>query len=148
MSATSALVIVLDQGLPRDAAEVLRGSGIQCTHVGEIGMSGASDTEILAYAGANDGIVVTLDADFHAILVVSGMSTPSVIRVRLQGLKGIALARIIREVLAVYRAELAAGCMITVNARKTTCLSSHPRHRSNPFGVDASRSRTVRTGDR
>lgn len=84
-------------------------------------MSASSDTEILAYARANDAIVVTLDADFHAILAVSGMSSPSVIRVRLQGLNGIAIAKIVCEVLALYGADFAAGCMITVKERKTTC---------------------------
>ena len=67
------------------------------------------------------GIVVTLDADFHTILVVSGMSTPSVIRIRLEGLKGPAIATIIREVLTGYAPDLAVGCMITVKEQKTTC---------------------------
>ena len=90
-------------------------------HVGEIGMSAASDTEILDYARANGCIVVTLDADFHTILVVTGVSGPSVIRVRLQGLKGTAVAAIIRDVLAAYEPDLASGCMITVKQHKTTC---------------------------
>jgi predicted nuclease of predicted toxin-antitoxin system len=66
-------------------------------------------------------IVVTLDADFHAILVVSGMSAPSVIRIRLEGVKGPAIAAIIRDVLAAYAPDLAVGCMITVKEQKTTC---------------------------
>jgi hypothetical protein len=31
--------VILDQGVPRDAAALLRERGYQCTHVGEIGMS-------------------------------------------------------------------------------------------------------------
>jgi predicted nuclease of predicted toxin-antitoxin system len=118
---TTRLRVLLDQGLPREAAEQLRATDVDCQHVGEIGMSAASDTEILDYARAAGHIVVTLDADFHAILVVSGMDRPSVIRIRLEGQKGAAIAAIIRDVLAVYAREIAAGCMITVKEHKTTC---------------------------
>ncbi len=64
--------LVLNQGVPRDAAAVLRSPGHDCTHVSEIGMSKAADEEILAFAWARNAVVVTLDADFHAILGVSG----------------------------------------------------------------------------
>lgn len=121
MSTVSGLPVLLDQGLPRDAAEELRSAGVDCTHVGEIGMAAASDTEILEHARSAGGIVVTLDADFQAILVVSGMSAPSVIRIRIEGLRGPAIAAIVREVLAMYASDLAFGCMITVKEQKTTC---------------------------
>jgi predicted nuclease of predicted toxin-antitoxin system len=121
VSTTSRFHILLDQGLPRDASEQLRWAGVQCTHVGEIEMSASSDTDILEYARTADQIVVTLDADFHAILVVSGMSAPSVVRIRREGLKGTAIAGIVREVLVEYAPDLAAGCMITVKEQKTTC---------------------------
>jgi predicted nuclease of predicted toxin-antitoxin system len=121
VSTISRFHILLDQGLPRDAAEQLRSGGVECTHVGEIGMASSSDTDILEYARSVGRIVVTLDADFHAILVVSGMSAPSVIRIRLEGLKGPGIATIIREVLAAYASDLAVGCMITVKEQKTTC---------------------------
>jgi predicted nuclease of predicted toxin-antitoxin system len=89
--------------------------------VGEIGMAASSDTDILEHARAAGRIVVTLDADFHAILAVSGIAAPSVIRVRMEGLKGPAIAAIVLEVLAVYASDLAVGCMITVKEQKTTC---------------------------
>jgi hypothetical protein len=44
--------IVLDQGLPRDAAAELRRMGLECTHVGEVGMSKAADPDILEWARA------------------------------------------------------------------------------------------------
>jgi predicted nuclease of predicted toxin-antitoxin system len=77
--------LVLDQGVPRDAAASLRELGFDCVHVGEVGMSKAADDEILAWSG-QDAIVVTLDADFHMILAVSGASRRSVIRLRMEGL--------------------------------------------------------------
>jgi predicted nuclease of predicted toxin-antitoxin system len=52
-------------------------------HAGEIGMSKAADDGILALSLGRNAVVVTLDADFHAILAVSGAQGPSVIRMRL-----------------------------------------------------------------
>ena len=72
--------LILDQGVPRDAASLLRKLGYECTHVGEPGMSRAADQEILAWAAGENATVVTLDADFHAILAVSRATGPSVIR--------------------------------------------------------------------
>jgi predicted nuclease of predicted toxin-antitoxin system len=87
----------------------------------------ASDPEILTYAREQGSVVVTLDADFHAILAVSGAVDPSVIRIRLQGLNAAAVVRVICDVMGKHAAELAQGCMITVKQRKTTChlLSKH-----------------------
>jgi len=64
--------LVLDRGVPRDAALRLRSLGYSCTHLGEIGMSRATDEEILAFSLEESAAVVTLDADFQAILAVSG----------------------------------------------------------------------------
>jgi predicted nuclease of predicted toxin-antitoxin system len=64
--------LVLDQGVPNDTAALLRSLGYDCVHVSELGMSKAADDEILALSLARNAVVVTLDADFHAILAVSG----------------------------------------------------------------------------
>jgi predicted nuclease of predicted toxin-antitoxin system len=65
------VALVLDQGVPRDAAGRLRDLGYQCIHVGEVGMSAADDHEILEFARGKNAVIVTLDADFHAIPAVS-----------------------------------------------------------------------------
>src|SRR5471030_415301 len=113
--------LVLDQGVPRDAAALLRSLGYDCIHVSEIGMSKSTDEEILAFSLGRKAVVVTLDADFHTILAVSGAIGPSVIRVRLQGLGAPETVALVRKVLAGFEADLARGSLITVKARKTTC---------------------------
>ena len=85
MTGIAALRLVLDQGIPRDAAARLRALGFECMHAGEIGMGKSADDAILAWSLGKNAIVVTLDADFHSILAVSGASGPSVIRLRIQG---------------------------------------------------------------
>ncbi len=61
--------LLLDQGLPRSACARLREFGHEVVHVGDVGMSRASDADILAVARSTGSTVVTLDADFHALLV-------------------------------------------------------------------------------
>src|SRR5271165_2593263 len=78
--------LLLDQGLPRSTASLLVEAGYSALHAAEIGLSRASDSEILAYARQEDLIVVTLDADFHMLLAVQGAASPSVIRLRQQRL--------------------------------------------------------------
>lgn len=112
--------LVLDQGVPRDAASALRDFGHQCAHVGEIGMAKATDDEILAWAG-EDAIVVTLDADFHAILAVSGARGPSVIRLRMEGLRAAAVVRLVQKVLTEFEPDLKRGSLISVKAHTITC---------------------------
>jgi predicted nuclease of predicted toxin-antitoxin system len=65
-------------------------------HLGEVGMSKAHDDEILAFSLAKNAIIVTLDADFHTMLAVSGASGPSVIRLRMQGLGATEVVELVR----------------------------------------------------
>jgi predicted nuclease of predicted toxin-antitoxin system len=67
--------LLLDQGLPRSAATLLRGAGHEAIHVGELGMSAATDESILAHARKEEFAIVTLDADFHALLALTGAPT-------------------------------------------------------------------------
>lgn len=112
--------VILDQGVPRDAARLLRDRGYECTHVSDIGMSKASDREIIDQALNAGAIAVTLDADFHALLAVSGAAGPSVIRIRREGLDAQALTGIVDKVLVEYALDLAQGSLITVKLNKTT----------------------------
>ena len=113
--------LVLDQGIPRDAAAFLREGGHDCIHVGEVGMSMATDEEIIAWSLEQRAIVVTLDADFHAILAVSRATAPSVIRIRIQGLDAGAIVELVQRVIAGSTDELSHGSLVTIKASKTTC---------------------------
>ena len=100
---------------------MLRAAGYDCTHVGDIGMWRATDSEILAWALQHNSTVVTLDADFHAMLAVTCASGPSVIRLRMQGLSATEVVKLVRMVIARFEADLQHGCLVTVKARKITC---------------------------
>ena len=106
--------LLLDQGLPRGAAGLLREEGVDTVHTGEIGLATATDQMILAGAEREQRVVVTLDADFHALLALSGASSPSVIRLRIEGLRAAAVAQLLAELLDDWSAELEAGVLLTV----------------------------------
>jgi predicted nuclease of predicted toxin-antitoxin system len=58
--------------------------------------------------------VVTLDADFHALLAASGAVTPSVIRIRRQGLGAQAVRELVTRLLRDYEGALAEGAALSV----------------------------------
>jgi predicted nuclease of predicted toxin-antitoxin system len=107
--------LLLDQGVPRTAAEALGRLGFDVVHTGSIGMAKAPDQDILERARREGETVVTLDADFHAILALSNAPTPSVVRVRIEGLKGADIAAIVSRVVAACEEDLVAGAMVTVD---------------------------------
>ncbi len=110
--------ILLDQGLPRTAAALLREAGWDVQHVSERGMSQAADSTIIDLARMEQRMVVTLDADFHALLAVSGANGPSVLRIRDEGLKARQLAVLVQRVLTLASTEMESGAMITVTNNK------------------------------
>ncbi len=110
--------LLLDQGLPRSTAAFLREAGIDTVHVGEIGYTTADDTVILHKAREEGRAVVTLDADFHAHLALSRATSPSVIRVRIEGLYGRKAAGLIQTVLTRCGEDLERGAMVTVQPRR------------------------------
>lgn len=104
---------LLDQGLPRTAALILRQHGMDALHVGDLDMARASDPEILLIALQENRIMVTLDADFHALLAMSGAGKPSVIRIREEGLKTPALCQLILQLSNQFAEALATGCVLS-----------------------------------
>lgn len=110
--------LLLDQGLPRSTILHLAGMGIAAEHVGELGMARAADADILNVARKRQAVVVTLDADFHALLATSRATNPSVVRIRIEGLKGEQTAALLGQVLAVAIAEIGAGAAVSVTARR------------------------------
>ncbi len=105
---------LLDQGLPRSTVQLLREMGIESDHVGELGMARASDEAILTTARQSEAVVVTLDADFHHLLAINGSTAPSVVRIRIEGLKSKELAELLERVLAVAGNELSSGAVVSV----------------------------------
>jgi predicted nuclease of predicted toxin-antitoxin system len=106
--------LLLDQGLPRSTVRHLARRGMAAEHVGELGLARAEDAAILAEAQRRGATVATLDADFHALLANSGARSPSVIRIRIQGLNAEQLAELLAEVESAAGGEIDAGAVVSV----------------------------------
>jgi predicted nuclease of predicted toxin-antitoxin system len=65
--------------------------------------------------------VVTLDADFHTILMLRQAKQPSVIRIRIQGLDDPAATAVLIPIVRRFLTELLSGAMITIKSQKVTC---------------------------
>jgi predicted nuclease of predicted toxin-antitoxin system len=87
-------------------------------HVGDAGLASASDDEILAAAAGLGAVVVTLDADVHALLAMSRASGPSVLRLRVQGKSAEQIAALVLVAIAAVKADLARGAVATANEAK------------------------------
>ncbi len=106
--------LLLDQGTPRSAASLLRKRGFDAAHTGEIGMAEADDAEILKKAVTEKRVIITLDADFHQLLALSQARTPSVIRLRIEGLRADAFAKMVESVIHQCEDDLKSGAVISV----------------------------------
>ena len=109
--------VLLDQGLPRSAVELLRANGWDAVHVFECGLSSARDEQILEYARASGDGGWTLEADFQSMVAVSGSSGPSVVRVRREGLRGAELASLLTRIWNEVGGAIKNGAAVTVTDR-------------------------------
>lgn len=105
--------LLLDQGVARSAGARLQQLGHDAVHVREIGTASATDRAILEEASQREAVVVTFDADFHALLALRGALGPSAIRLRVQNVKGPAAAELVARVIEAARDALQAGAVVT-----------------------------------
>jgi len=106
--------LLLDQGIPYSTASHFALPSWEVQHVSDLGMSRATDMDIIDHARAHRQACVTLDADFHTLLALRGLSLPSVVRVRQEGLRGIEMAKLLERVAVQIEKHLSAGVLATV----------------------------------
>ena len=105
---------ILDQGVPYSTARELNQAGWDVIHTVDRHMERATDRQIIAYARSEERVCITLDADFHSIIALNDEVSPSVIRIRQEGLKGPDLAGLLLRVASDVSEQLYAGALITV----------------------------------
>jgi predicted nuclease of predicted toxin-antitoxin system len=106
--------VLLDEGLPARAAALLRERGVEAVHLTEIASGGTADEAILETAQRERQVIVTLDADFHALLALRGWRKPSVIRIRREGLSAADVAELVMRIISEHAAALESGAAISV----------------------------------
>lgn len=111
--------LLLDQGIPRSAAERLRLLGWDTIHVGECGLASALDQQILDAACREQRHIITLDADFHSLLALSGATSPSVLRLRIEGMNACDVVDLMQRLWPRIQHSMCTGAMVTVTS--TSC---------------------------
>lgn len=109
--------LVLDVNLPPKLAEALRKIGLDAVHWTDVGPTTAPDSEILAWAAANDRAIVTQDLDFPELLALSNARLPSVVLLRNANALGPSLASILKSATEQCRDALNDGAIVVVDAR-------------------------------
>jgi predicted nuclease of predicted toxin-antitoxin system len=74
--------LIIDMNLSPRWVGVLASVGIEAAHWSTVGAKNAPDSEIMAYARANNHVVLTHDLDFSAILAAGHGKKPSVVQIR------------------------------------------------------------------
>lgn len=73
---------LVDECLTPRVADHLVGAGHDAVHVGELGLLGSTDAEVMAEAASTGRVLVSADTDFGGLLAGSGDALPSVILLR------------------------------------------------------------------
>ena len=74
--------LFLDENLSPQHASELRAEGHDALSVMEVGLSGATDEQVLRFAIENDRVLVTLDADFANVMRFPPEQTLGVVRLK------------------------------------------------------------------
>lgn len=98
---------------------VLVNVGIEATHWASIGAYNAPDSEIMAYAKANDYIVLTHDLDFSAILAATHGEKPSVVQIRADDVSPDVISKQVIGALQQMSPDLADGALLTIDTSRT-----------------------------
>jgi len=111
--------LLVDMNLSPNWIGLLRDSGWEAVHWSEVGQATARDSEIMAYAAANEFVVITHDLDFSAILAVTHGKKPSVIQIRSEDVSAELIAKQTLAALRELGAELEAGALLTIEPDRT-----------------------------
>ena len=110
--------LLLDMNLPPLMAEQLTEAGVEAVHWFFIGAPDAKDEEILSFARENNYIVMTCDLDYGTILAITQGLRPSIIQLRLRGIKIDRDVPIIATVVRQCENELEQGAILTIDAQR------------------------------
>lgn len=111
--------LLVDMNLSPRWVGVLADAGIEAVHWSILGAKNAPDPEIMAYASANDYVVLTHDLDFSAILAATHGDKPSVVQIRSEDLSPDAIGKQIIAALRQMETELADGALLTIDPNRT-----------------------------
>lgn len=111
--------LLVDMNLSPRWVRFLGNAGIEAAHWSTLGANNAPDTEIMAYASANDYVVLTHDLDFSAILAATHGKKPSVVQIRADDVSPDVIGSQVIAALRQMTSDLANGALLTIDPNRT-----------------------------
>jgi predicted nuclease of predicted toxin-antitoxin system len=111
--------LIVDMNLSPRWVGLLTNAGIEAAHWSTLGAKNAPDSEIMAYACANDYVVLTHDLDFSAILAATHGEKPSVVQIRAEDVSPDVIGNQVITALRQMANELEEGALLTVDPNRT-----------------------------
>ena len=111
--------LLVDMNLSPRWISLLADAGIEAVHWSSLGANNAPDSPIMAYADANDYVVLTHDLDFSAILAATHGRKPSVVQIRAGDVSPQVIGKQVISALQQIASELLAGALLTVDTHRT-----------------------------
>ena len=103
-----------DAGLSPKTVEFLRQLGHEATHVRDLGLQRARDSELVERARTDGSVIVTFDLDFGDILALGVLDKPSTVIFRLADERADSVSKRLEAVLTERIADLESGALILV----------------------------------
>lgn len=110
--------ILLDMNVPLKFLDLLTNKGIEALRWSDVGLPGAPDVEIVAYAKENEYIILTYDLDFSTILSITHDLKPSIIQIRTSVRDAQIAVDLIASALTMYESEMKKGSIMSINIKK------------------------------
>jgi predicted nuclease of predicted toxin-antitoxin system len=111
--------ILVDMNLSPRWVDLLTNAGIKAAHWSALGPADAPDVVIMAFAHANDYVVLTHDLDFSAILAATHGDKPSVVQIRADDVSPDVIGKLVTGALSQMADELNQGALLTIDPRRT-----------------------------
>lgn len=109
----------VDMNLSPRWVAMLAGAGFDAIHLSTLGAANAPDSQIMAYAKANNYVVLTHDLDFSAILAANHGEKPSVMQIRADDVSQDVIGNQIITALRQMESELEEVALVTVDPNRT-----------------------------
>lgn len=113
------LTILIDLNLSPDWIAYLGPNGFPAVHWSGVGDVKTLDSEIMAWARANDHIVLTHDLDFGTLLALTNASGPSVIQLRCNDPSPQSIGASVLSVLTNHESELKSGALAVIDLARS-----------------------------
>jgi len=111
--------LLIDMNLSPRWAAYLESAGFEAAHWSTLGPPDAADTDIMAFANANNFVVLTNDLDFSAILAATQGRKPSVVQVRAGDVSPKAIGMQVIAALRQMTANLEEGALLSIDPKIT-----------------------------